>query len=157
MDLKALARDVVGEFRPTAKSHRSRLEVRGRGHGGGDGRSRPGQPDHPYPDRQCAHAFSQGTAVTVTAVSGDNTAELIVGDDGQGIEPRARRARLRPLLHRRQRLGLGPRAWRSPTSSRRAWAASLEVVSKRGFTAFTLSLPLAESGARQRKPAEAAA
>ena len=94
--------------------------------------------------------------VTVTAVRGDAAAELIVGDDGRGIEPRA-------VERVFDRFYTGDTA--SGSGLGLAIAAELatlmegqlEVVSQRGFTAFTLTLPLAERPRRSLEPVEAAA
>ena len=99
-----------------------------------------------------------GTEVTVTAVRSQDAAELIVGDDAKkGIDPRAietvSSTASTPATPRRARAW----AWRSPTSWPCAWAAQLEVVSKRGYTAFTLSLRPSGRQRRQREPAGATA
>ena len=98
-------------------------------------------------DNALAHT-AQGTAVTVTAVRADSNAELIVGDDGRGIEPRA----VERVFDRfytgdssaGSGLGLAIAAELAALMD-----GDLEVVTERGFTAFTLSLPLARAGKRQ--------
>ncbi len=95
--------------------------------------------------------------MTVTAVRSQNAAELIVGDDAKkGIDPRA----IDKVFDRfytgdaAAGSGLGL-AIADELASR--MGGRLEVVSRRGHTAFTLSLPLAESGRRDRETAGAAA
>lgn len=154
VDLKQLAREVAREFRPAARRARSKLQVRGRGHV-----VALADPDRVRQiiriliDNALTHT-EQGTVVTVTAVRGDAAAELIVGDDGRGIEPRA--------VER-----VFDRFYTGDTSSGSglglAIAAELadlmdgeiELVSQRGFTAFTLTLPPAEQ--RDPRPERAGA
>jgi two-component system, OmpR family, sensor kinase len=156
VDLKALARDVAGEFRPKASSHGSKLQVRGRGSA-----MAMADPDRASQiiriliDNALTHS-SQGTAVTVTAVSGDSMAELIVGDDGKGIEPRARDRVFDRFYTSDESSGSGlGLAIADELASR--MGGGLELVARRGFTAFTLSLPLAKAGREQREPAETTA
>ena len=99
----------------------------------------------------------QGTNVTVTAVRGSNAAELIVGDDAKkGIDPRA-------IDRVFDRFYTGDTASGSGLGLAIAdelalrMGGTLEVVSRRGHTAFTLSLPLAERRQRPREPAGATA
>lgn len=146
VDLKRLASKAAAEFRPAAKRHDSKLAVRGRGSA-----LALGDPDRVAQiiriliDNALTHT-PEGTDVTVTAVRGDGAAELIVGDDGRGIEPRA-------VARVFDRFYTGDEA--SGSGLGLAIAAELaglmdgelEVVSQRGFTAFTLSLPLADAGA----------
>jgi signal transduction histidine kinase len=106
-------------------------------------------------DNALTHS-SQGTAVTVTAVSGENRAELIVGDDGKGIEPRAVDRVFDRFYTSDESTGSGlGLAIAAELASR--MGGEIELVSKRGFTAFTLSLPLAEPRRGQRTPAETTA
>jgi two-component system, OmpR family, sensor kinase len=156
VDLKLVARDVAGEFRQVAKGHRSKLQVRGRGAAVAlADADRVSQIIRILLDNALTHT-PQGTLVTITAVRGDNAAELIVGDDGRGIEPRA-------VERVFDRFYTGDSA--SGSGLGLAIAAELaalmdgqlEVVSQRGFTAFTLTLPLAERGGNRREPAGATA
>ena len=156
VDLKQVAREVTGEFRPSARRHRSKLQVRGRGAAVADADpDRVSQIIRILLDNALTHT-PEGTVVTITAVRGDAAAELIVGDDGRGIEPRA-------VEHVFDRFYTGDTA--SGSGLGLAIAAELaalmegqlEVVSQRGFTAFTLTLPLAERPGRSREPVEAAA
>ncbi len=157
VDLKEAAREVADEFRPAAKAHRSLLQVRGRG----DvlalaDLNRVSQIIRILIDNALTHT-PQGTNVTVTAVRSQSAAELIVGDDAKkGIDPRA----IDKVFDRfytgdaAAGSGLGL-AIADELASR--MGGRLEVVSRRGHTAFTLSLPLAESGRRDRETAGAAA
>jgi signal transduction histidine kinase len=157
VDLKAAAKAVAGEFRPMARRHKSKLQVRGRGAAVAlADADRVFQIIRILLDNALTHT-SQGTDVTITAVRGDSAAELIVGDDGRGIEPRA-------VERVFDRFYTGDTA--SGSGLGLAIAAELaalmdgelEVVSQRGFTAFTLSLPLAErSGAPDRAGSRLAA
>jgi signal transduction histidine kinase len=157
VDLKRVAREVASEFRPRARSRRTRLEVRGRG-----AASATADPDRVAQiiriliDNALTHT-AQGTHVTVTAVTGDDAAELIVGDDGRGIEPRAVKRVFDRFYTGDTATGSGlGLAIASQLAER--MDGSLEVVSRRGFTAFTLSLPLAEAGqGKSRSAAEAPA
>ena len=89
VDLKELARDVAGEFRPAAKRHQARLEVRGRGQAIAlADPDRVAQIIRILLDNALTHT-PEGTKVNVTAVRGADAAELIVGDDGKGLDARA--------------------------------------------------------------------
>jgi signal transduction histidine kinase len=157
VDLKEAARQVANEFRPAAKAHGSTLQVRGRG----DvlalaDLNRVSQIIRILIDNALTHT-PQGTNVTVTAVRGRRAAELIVGDDAKkGIDPR-----VLPKVF--ERFYTGDTATGSGLGLAIAdelatrMGGKLEVVSRRGHTAFTLSLPLAGGRRRQREPAGAAA
>ena len=143
VDLKEVARELAADFRPAARLHRSKLQVRGRG-----AAVAMADPDRVAQiirillDNALAHT-ARGTSVTVTAVRGNASAELIVGDEGRGIEPRS----VERVFDRfytgdtssGSGLGLAIAAELAELMD-----GELEVVSQRGFTAFTLSLPLAE-------------
>ncbi|MDP9187861.1 MAG: HAMP domain-containing histidine kinase [Actinomycetota bacterium] len=140
VDLRALARDVAGEFEPKARSRHSELQVRGRGQALAlADPDRTSQIIRILIDNALTHT-SQGTVVTVTAVTSNGSAELIVGDDGRGIDKRA----IKRVFDRfytgdtAQGSGLGL-AIADELASR--MEGELAVVSQRGFTAFTLKLP----------------
>ena len=155
VDLKALARDVVGEFRPRARQRRAKLQVRGRGSAVAMADpNRVSQIIRILIDNAITHT-TQGTAVTVTAVSAENAAELIVGDDGRGIESRAVDRVFERFYTGETAAGSGLGLAIADELAARM-GGRLEVVSKRGFTAFTLSLPLADRG-RDRSAAGATA
>jgi signal transduction histidine kinase len=157
VDLKRLAREVAGEFRPAARSHDSKLEVRGRGQA-----TALADPDRVSQiiriliDNALTHT-AEGTVVTVTAVSGNGAAQLIVGDDGRGIEPRAIGRVFDRFYSGGSATGSGLGLAIAAELAARM-GGDLQVVSQRGFTAFTLSLPLGETRrGRRRPPAEAPA
>jgi signal transduction histidine kinase len=140
VDLKQLARDVAGEFRPKARRHRSKLEVRGRGQALAIADpDRVSQIIRILIDNALTHT-AQGTVVTVTAAGGDGIAELIVGDDSKhGIEPRAVERVFERFYTGDEARGSGlGLAIADELASH--MDGKLEVVSRRGFTAFTLSL-----------------
>jgi signal transduction histidine kinase len=95
--------------------------------------------------------------VTVTAVRGTNAAELIVGDDAKkGIDPRAIPKVFDRFYTGDTATGSGLGLAIADELATRM-GGRLEVVSRRGHTAFTLRLPLAEQRRRQREPAKVAA
>jgi signal transduction histidine kinase len=156
VDLKELAREVAAEFRPAALRHDTKLEVRGRGHA-----TALADPDRVSQiiriliDNALTHT-AEGTAVTVTAVGGNGAAELIVGDEGRGIEPRAIDRVFDRFYSGGSATGSGLGLAIAAELAARM-GGDLAVVSQRGFTAFTLSLPLGERRARRRRPTEAPA
>jgi two-component system, OmpR family, sensor kinase len=105
-------------------------------------------------DNALTHTPS-GTKVTVTAVRGRDAAELIVGDDAKkGIHPRAIERVFDRFYTGDSAAGSGLGLAIADELAGRM-NGRLVVVSRRGFTAFTLSLPLAGRKPRQRQPAEA--
>ncbi len=157
VDLKEVARDVADEFRPSAKSHRSSLQVRGRGEVVAlADLNRVSQIIRILIDNAITHT-PQGTNVTVTAVRGRGAAELIVGDDAKkGIDPRAIEKVFDRFYTGDAATGSGLGLAIADELALRM-DGQLAVVSRRGHTAFTLSLPVAERRRRQREPAGAAA
>jgi signal transduction histidine kinase len=157
VDLKEAARQVADEFRRAAKMHGSSLQVRGRGEAVAlADLNRVSQIIRILIDNAITHT-PQGTNVTVTAVRGVNSAELIVGDDAKkGIDPRA-------IDKVFDRFYTGDAATGSGLGLAIADELALRmdgelvVVSRRGHTAFTLSLPVSKQRRRQREPAGAAA
>jgi two-component system, OmpR family, sensor kinase len=156
VDLKQVAREVASEFRPMARANRSRLEVRGRGQA--VARADPvrvSQILRILIDNALTHT-PEGTKVTVTAVRGAGAAELIVGDDGKGIDKRA-------LDRVFDRFYTGDTATGSGLGLAIAqelagrMGGTLEAVSQRGYTAFTLRLPLERRARPPQQPAGAAA
>ena len=156
VDLKQVARDVTREFKASAKRHRTKLQVRGRG-----AAVAMADPDRVAQiirillDNALTHT-PEGTVVTITAVRGDAAAELIVGDDGRGIEHRAVRRVFDRFYTGNTATGSGL-GLAIAAELAALMEGQLEVVSQRGFTAFTLTLPLAEHGRPSRATAEAAA
>jgi signal transduction histidine kinase len=157
VDLKEAARQVANEFRAAAKSHRAALQVRGRG----DvvalaDLNRVSQIIRILIDNALTHT-PQGTAVTVTAVRGDGAAELIVGDNAKkGIDPRAIDKVFDRFYTGDTATGSGLGLAIADELATRM-GGRLEVVSRRGHTAFTLSLPASKERRREREPAGAAA
>jgi two-component system, OmpR family, sensor kinase len=98
----------------------------------------------------------EGTTVTVTAVRGDTAAELIVGDDGRGIEHRALDRVFDRFYSGDSASGSGLGLAIAQELAARM-NGRLAVVSQRGFTAFTLSLPLAGQPQPHPEPAGATA
>lgn len=157
VDLQEAARQVANEFRPAARSHSSSLQVRGRGQVVAlADLNRVSQIIRILIDNAITHT-PHGTNVTVTAVSGRNAAELIVGDDAKkGIDPRAIDKVFDRFYTGDTASGSGLGLAIADELALRM-GGTLEVVSRRGHTAFTLSLPLSERRSRQREPAGAAA
>jgi two-component system, OmpR family, sensor kinase len=155
VDLKQLAREVSDEFRAVARGHRSTLQVRGRGQAiAVADPNRVIQIIRILLDNALTHTPS-GTKVTVTAVRGRDAAELIVGDDAKkGIHPRAIERVFDRFYTGDSATGSGLGLAIADELAGRM-NGRLVVVSRRGFTAFTLSLPLADRKPRQRQPAEA--
>ncbi len=157
VDLKEAARQVADEFRPAARAHHSSLQVRGRGEAVAlADLNRVSQIIRILIDNAITHT-PQGTNVTVTAVRGANSAELIVGDDAKkGIDPRA-------IDKVFDRFYTGDAATGSGLGLAIADELALRmdgelvVVSRRGHTAFTLSLPVSKQRRREREPAGATA
>jgi two-component system, OmpR family, sensor kinase len=157
VDLKEAARQVADEFRPAAKLHESALQVRGRGQVVAlADLNRVSQIIRILIDNALTHT-PQGTNVTVTAVRGTDAAELIVGDDAKkGIDPRAIPKVFDRFYTGATASGSGLGLAIAEELAHRM-GGQIAVVSRRGHTAFTLSLPPAERPRRQRQPAKAAA
>ena len=157
VDLKEAARQVANEFKPAAKRHKSALQVRGRGQVEAlADLNRVSQIIRILIDNALTHT-PEGTTVTVTAVLGDGVSELIVGDDAKkGIDPRAIDKVFDRFYTGDTASGSGLGLAIADELALRM-AGRLEVVSRRGHTAFTLSLPLSKQRRRLREPAGAAA
>jgi signal transduction histidine kinase len=157
VDLTDAARQVADEFRPTASAHGSSLQVRGRGSVVAlADLNRVSQIIRILVDNALTHT-PRGTNVTVTAVRSDGAAELIVGDDAKkGIDPRAIPKVFDRFYTGDAATGSGLGLAIADELATRM-GGRLAVVSRRGHTAFTLSLPLAGRRKRQREPAGAAA
>jgi signal transduction histidine kinase len=157
VDLQEAARQVADEFSPVAKAHRSPLQVRGRGQVVAlADLNRVSQIIRILIDNALTHT-PQRTTVTVTAVRGKGAAQLIVGDDAKkGIDPRVIDKVFDRFYTGDTAAGSGLGLAIADELALRM-GGRLEVNSRRGHTAFTLSLPLAEARHRQREPAGAAA
>ena len=156
VDLKGMARDVATEFKPRARARHSKLQVRGRGEAmaiADPGRVR--QILRILIDNALTHTAEE-TNVTVTAVAGDDATQLIVGDDGRGIEPRAV-GRVFDRFYTGDASSGSGLGLAIADQLAAHMDGELEVVSRRGFTAFTLSLPAPPRSRGARKPQEAAA
>ncbi len=153
VDLKDAARQVADEFRAAARLHESSLQVRGRGHVVAlADLNRVLQIIRILIDNALTHT-PQGTNVTVTAVRGTNAAELIVGDDAKkGIDPRAIPKVFDRFYTGDAATGSGLGLAIAEELAHRM-GGQIAVVSRRGHTAFTLSLPLSGGRRRQREPA----
>jgi signal transduction histidine kinase len=157
VDLRDAARLVADEFRPAARMHESSLQVRGRGHVVAlADLNRVSQIIRILVDNALTHT-PQGTNVTVTAVRGTNAAELIVGDDAKkGIDPRAIPKVFDRFYTGDTAAGSGLGLAIAEELAHRM-GGQIAVVSRRGHTAFTLSLPVTGGRRRQRQPAGVAA
>ena len=156
VDLKQLAREVAGDFRPRARQLGSKLQVRGRGQATAEADpDRVRQIIRILIDNALTHT-GPGTTVTVTAVSGNGAAELIVGDDGRGIDPRATDKVFDRFYTGDTAAGSGLGLAIADELADRM-GGELELSSQRGYTAFTLSLPLPPRRRRQDPAQEARA
>jgi two-component system, OmpR family, sensor kinase len=157
VDLTEVAREVADEFRPAAKLHGSKLQVRGRGQAVAlADANRVSQIIRILIDNALTHT-PEGTTVTVTAVRGDRSAELIVGDDAKkGIDPRAIDRVFDRFYTGDTATGSGLGLAIADELAARM-GGGLEVASRRGHTAFTLRLPPAKRRGRAIEPVEAAA
>ena len=157
VDLKDAARLVADEFRAKATLHESSLQVRGRGQVVAlADLNRVSQIIRILIDNALTHT-PQGTNVTVTAVRAPQVAELIVGDDAKkGIDPRAIPKVFDRFYTGDTASGSGLGLAIAEELARRM-GGQIAVVSRRGHTAFTLSLPLSGGRRRQREPAGVAA
>jgi two-component system, OmpR family, sensor kinase len=147
VDLGALARQVAREFGPAADRHGSRLELR-----------TPQQPAlaEADPDRArqiirilVSNALThtpEGTKVTVSTYRTKSRAELTVSDEGPGMSKRVRE-RIFERFYTGDSVsgsGLGLAIGRELAQR---MSGGIAVTSSKGFTAFTLDLPQAASGA----------
>jgi signal transduction histidine kinase len=153
-DLVELARTIIGEFRPTARRKRSKLELRAgnRGVFASCDPDRTAQIIRILLDNALTHTPG-GTKVTVTAVRGKNVAELVVNDEGRGIERRAQE-RVFERFYTGDSAGGSGLGLAIARELAGRMGGKLEVRSERGFAAFTLQLPAA---ARQRRAKSGAA
>lgn len=156
VDLKELARDIATEFRPAAKHHQTRLEVRGRGQAIAlADPDRVAQIIRILLDNALTHT-PEGTKVNVTVVRGADSAELIVGDNGKGLDARALDRVFDRFYSGDTATGSGLGLAIADELATRM-GGSLDAVSQRGYTAFTLTLPPARDQRPRRRPVEAAA
>ncbi len=146
-DLTDLGRSITAEFRPAARRRRSRLELR--------------SPDEPAVahcdpgrtaqvlrillDNALTHT-PRGTKVTVTAARRGEHAEIVVSDAGRGIERRAL-GRVFERFYSGDSSGGSGLGLAIAAELADRMGGDLQAVSERGFTAFTLRLPLAATEA----------
>ncbi len=150
VDLTPLANSILSEFRPAADRRGSKLELRA-GPGPAVALADPGrvgQIIRILVDNALKHT-PEGTAVTVTTLRDNGVAELIVTDEGPGIDPRS-------LGHVFERFHTGDSVSGSGLGLAIARELALrmdgrlDVASRRGFTAFTLELPRGDAAVARR-------
>jgi two-component system OmpR family sensor kinase len=157
VDLKRLVRTISSDFRPVARGHGSRLEVRS----GRDDVIARCDPDRVAQiiriliDNAITHT-PEGTKVTVTAVRGRGSAQVIVGDDGRGIDRRSQERVFERFYSGDSAAGSGLGLAIARELAERM-GGGLELVSRKGFTAFTLSLPPDRRTRTRRRAAGATA
>jgi len=156
VDLVELARTIAAEFRPVARRRKSKLELRS-----GERRTfavcdpdRAAQIIRILLDNALTHT-PRGTKVTVTATRRKDAAELVVGDEGRGIERRAQE-RVFERFYTGDSAGGSGLGLAIARELAERMDGKLAVVSERGFTAFTLRLPLG-SARKHKAPAGAGA
>jgi signal transduction histidine kinase len=142
VDLGDLARRIAEEFWPAAERHRSPIEV------DGDGvavaladADRVAQIMRILVHNALMHT-PEGTSIAIEAQGGDGVANLVVSDDGPGIDPEAR-ARVFDRFYTGDRVsgsGLGLAIARQLAE---LMNGELGLASDRGRTQFTLRLPTA--------------
>jgi two-component system OmpR family sensor kinase len=147
LDLGTLAREVAREFGPRADRRGSRLELR--------------TPDLPViasadPDRvrqiirilldNALTHTPEGTKVTVTTYSVNRRAELTVSDDGPGI-PRRVHSRIFERFYTADSAGGSGLGLAIARELAQRMEGRVAIASSKRFTAFTLDLPLARTGA----------
>jgi two-component system, OmpR family, sensor kinase len=142
LDVTDVASSIISEFGVAARRHRSALEVRTVG---GDrakafaDKDRVAQILRILLDNALTHT-PEGTPITVTVLSQNGLAEVVVSDEGPGID-----RRLQAQIFERFHTGAPGRGSGLGLAVARELAlrmhGRLDVASKAGFTAFTLELP----------------
>ncbi|HYU61230.1 MAG TPA: HAMP domain-containing sensor histidine kinase [Solirubrobacterales bacterium] len=141
VQLGTLGEQVGSEFRPLADRHGSRLDVNAER----DGAVALADPDRVAQimrillDNALTHT-PEGTAITVTTRSLDGTAELIISDDGPGIDPRSR-GRVFERFYTGDSVGGSGLGLAIARELARRMDGELAVSSRRGRTDFVLELP----------------
>jgi signal transduction histidine kinase len=149
LDVADVASSIVSEFGVAAKRHRSAVEVKAIGKTRTTAfadKDRVAQILRILLDNALTHT-PEGTPITVTVLSQNGLAEVVVSDEGPGID-RRRQAQIFERFHtgapgRGSGLGLAVARELALRMNGR-----LDVASKSGFTAFTLELPV-ETASRQ--------
>jgi two-component system, OmpR family, sensor kinase len=157
VDLKPLVRTIAGDFRPVARQRGSKLEVRS----GRESAVARCDPDRVAQiiriliDNALTHT-PQGTKVTITALRERGSAQVIVGDDGRGIDRRSQQKVFERFYSGDAAAGSGLGLAIAAELADRM-GGDLQLVSRRGFTAFTLTLPPDGRAAGRRRTAGATA
>jgi signal transduction histidine kinase len=146
-DLGALAREVAREFGPRADGHGSRLELRTPN----QSVAARGDPERVRQvirillDNALTHT-PEGTKITVTTYSANRRSELTVSDDGPGIAPRVQ-SRIFERFYTADSAGGSGLGLAIARELAQRMQGSVAIASSKRFTAFTLDLPPAPSGA----------
>jgi signal transduction histidine kinase len=141
VDLVELARTITAEFRPLARRRKSKLELRS----GDDPVMARCDPDRTAQilrillDNALTHT-KRGTKVTVTAVATSKGAELVVSDDGRGLDRRSL-DRVFERFYSGDSAGGSGLGLSIGEELATLMGGAIDAVSERGFTAFTLRLP----------------
>jgi signal transduction histidine kinase len=143
VDLLEIARRVASEFGLTAERHKSTIEL----HGSGATQAvadadRVAQIMRILLDNALTHT-PEGTSISITSQLQDGTANLLVEDDGPGVDPHES-ARVFDRFYTGDRVsgsGLGLAIAREFTLH---MGGDLALSSRRGQTVFTLRLPAPE-------------
>ena len=144
VDLGEVARRVAQEFGPAAERHSSAIAVNGGTTPATADPDRVAQIMRILLDNALTHT-PEGTSISITAQRQDGGADLVVRDDGPGIDPHAR-ARVFERFYTGDRVsgsGLGLAIARELAVR---MDGQLAVASRRGRTEFTLRLPAAVVG-----------
>ena len=139
VDLGKLARRVADEFAPAAERHGSPIAVNGEATPATADPDRVTQIMRILLDNALTHT-PEGTSISITAQRQDGGADLVVRDDGPGIDPHVR-ARVFERFYTGDRVsgsGLGLAIARELALR---MDGQLAVASRRGRTEFTLRLP----------------
>ncbi len=142
VDLGEIAGRVASEFGPAAERHRSPIELHGdRTATALADPDRVAQIMRILLDNALTHT-PEGTSISITAQLQDETASVVVKDDGPGVDPHEAR-RVFDRFHTGDRVsgsGLGLAIAHEFTER---MGGELAVSSRRGLTEFTLRLPAA--------------
>ncbi|OLE36653.1 MAG: hypothetical protein AUG48_06695 [Actinobacteria bacterium 13_1_20CM_3_68_9] len=142
VDLGDVARRITEEFGPAAERHRSPIDVNG------DGvavaladADRVGQIMRILVDNALTHT-PEGTSIAIEARRGDGAANLVVKDDGPGIDPHAR-ARVFDRFYTGDRVSGSGLGLAIAQELAELMDGQLGLASHHGRTEFTLRLPTA--------------
>ena len=141
VDLVELARTITAEFRPLARRRKSKLELRS----GDDPVVARCDPDRTAQilrillDNALIHT-KRGTKVTVTAVASPKGAQIVVSDEGRGLDRRSL-DRVFERFYSGDSAGGSGLGLSIGEELATLMGGTIDAVSERGFTAFTLRLP----------------